>query len=224
MKTRTLLAHQFEVLPLLEGRQSVVIRPVVPQPYLAINGQHWIWDGTTCGSIWAIEVSPSLGDCSPFGESGDSLIVKETWAAYNTGRYDRPEMGVFYRADDGSPRFDRGRWRASTSMRPEQSRLALEVVSVRVVQLKDLTPEDVPALGIDHRQSTADYPIGCNIPNHRWYFGVPEPCGGGGTIRVYHEEMETAIKDAWDDLYAKKGYPYDGSIWAWVCAVRRVDK
>ena len=86
----------------------------------------------------------------PYGQPGDRLWVREAWAVPH--RYDHlgpsniPVVGVraHYAATE-----DRGglRWRPSIHMCRWASRIALEIVSVRVERLQDISVEDCRAEG-----------------------------------------------------------------------------
>ena len=78
----------------------------------------------------------------PYGQPGDTLIVKETWQ-YN------PYGGIVYRAGSGIVDCDGRGWRPSTNMPRWASRLTLRLLDVRVERLQDITEEDAEAEGCD---------------------------------------------------------------------------
>jgi len=84
----------------------------------------------------------------PYGQPGDRLWVRETWAR------DDEDGSLCYRADigqggeaddwernriDGAPRY---RWRPSIHMPRAASRITLEITSVRVERLQDISRGD----------------------------------------------------------------------------------
>jgi hypothetical protein len=77
----------------------------------------------------------------PYGQPGDRLWVRETWAA---DEGDQPF--IFYRATDhescGQP------WLSPLFMPRKLSRITLEVVEIRVQQLQKITEADAIAEGI----------------------------------------------------------------------------
>lgn len=91
---------------------------------------------------------PENGLC-PYGQPGDRLWVREAWAVPHM--YDGhkpggvPDTARVHYADAGT----RGGllWRSPIFMPRWASRLTLEVVSVRVERLQDITEEDVYAEG-----------------------------------------------------------------------------
>lgn len=100
------------------------------------------------------------------GQLGDRLYVRETWAEMSPGR---KMTRIAYRADmiaqnpttrltrdlvpwalddSGHVGYSVDRWRPSIHMPRRAARLFLDVVSVRVEQLQDITEEDAMAEGI----------------------------------------------------------------------------
>ena len=93
-------------------------------------------------------------DFCPYGQPGDRLWVREAWQHSNfpAGPYDA-DCDVFYRADymddphgpDGelSPEGKYRTWKPSIHMFRAASRILLEIVSVRVERLQDITLGDI---------------------------------------------------------------------------------
>jgi hypothetical protein len=124
----------------------------VPEEKLHPDQAGWWW-ATAC------HADEPIGRC-PYGEPGDQLWVRETWAVMarcdNTKPRDlvspkRPTL--WYRADElmgiHSNLRLRGRWRPSIHMPRWASRLTLDVIEVRVERLQDITEEGAQAEGHD---------------------------------------------------------------------------
>ena len=106
-----------------------------------------------------------LRNC-PYGQPGDRLWVRETWQHVNSpyGPYE-PGCTCFYRADyfddphgmDGekSPEGKYRTWIPSIHMFRNASRILLEIISVRVERLQEISPSDSIAEGIE-RTVTGD--------------------------------------------------------------------
>lgn len=103
----------------------------------------------------------------PYGAPGDRLWVRETWA----GRLDQDNQkpddfwghgAGWFRADGDESQSGcaggRGRWRPSIHMPRWASRMTLEVVSVRVERLQEITEEDAVAEGAPAED---EGPVGC---------------------------------------------------------------
>lgn len=98
----------------------------------------------------------------PFGQPGDRLWVRETWRVMNAGLRtialraspDRHGGHHLSREDDAwwdrwGARSDGRRWQPSIYMPRWASRITLEVTSVRVERLHDITEDDARAEGVD---------------------------------------------------------------------------
>lgn len=95
----------------------------------------------------------------PYGQPGDRLYVRETWqhSNYPYGPLDKG-CSIFYRADywddphgmDGerSPEGKYRDWKPSIHMPRWASRILLEIVSVRVERLQDISEADALAEGV----------------------------------------------------------------------------
>ena len=110
-------------------------RVIKPQPTGAADVQYRVAAAVT------MPVSGRQQVC-PYGRVGDHLWVRETWAPHTW-----PPTGPSYQyaADDQYPAPER--WRPSIHMPRAASRITLEVVSVRVERLNDISEEDAIAEG-----------------------------------------------------------------------------
>ncbi len=105
---------------------------------------------------------------SPYGAIGDKLWVKETWAAWDKFDGDASEISgrakdlvergitqghISYRAD---PQTHADKWRPSIFMPRWASRITLEIVSVRVERLQDISHRDALAEGVEYDVSKQD--------------------------------------------------------------------
>jgi hypothetical protein len=86
----------------------------------------------------------------PFGQPGDRLWVRETWAPIPGGPA-TPENGVIYRADEHAEKW---LWRPSIHMPRWASRITLEIVTVRVERLWSISRGDAIAEGCPRRRDT----------------------------------------------------------------------
>lgn len=85
----------------------------------------------------------------PYGEPGDRLWVRETWAHTNAydGNYILDKRKALYKADEES-QITPNRWKPSIHMPRWASRITLEVTDVRVERLQDITEEDAALEGL----------------------------------------------------------------------------
>lgn len=155
MKKRPMLFNAPMVRALLDGSKTQS-RRVVKFPHknplgtwepTSIGGPNGgrLADGGTVpeqGAIWHTRT----GDClsSPYGQPGDRLWVRETWIDASSALH----SCVIYRAD-GDEQACGEPWKPSIHMPRWASRILLEIVSVRVERLTDISESDAIAEGIE---------------------------------------------------------------------------
>lgn len=148
----------------------------------------------------------------PFGSPGDRLWVRETWNTF------APWNGVFYRAEDHS--FGIGdsddtdhipqeniRWRSSIHMPRWACRLVLEVVSVHVERLQEISEADCRAEGV------------AEVDGH---FDNAAICAMAKRIGCSHEDAKAIFACLWDSIYSAKGLVWERNPWVWAVEFKRV--
>lgn len=115
---------------------------------------------------------PLVADISrcPYGQPGDRLWCRETWGEHCSNK------SIVYRADFGAGEFDPvNRWRPSIHMPRIASRILLEIESVRVERLNDISRGDAMAEG-------CPFPNMASGPDPRkWYSGLWDEINGAGS-------------------------------------------
>lgn len=212
MRERPILFSAPMVLAILAGKKSQTRRLVKPQDIENVDGVPFLL------SYMTGEPDPVQLPC-PFGAPGDRLWVKETWST-PPGHYelmtpremseqtplryaaDGVVKGVSKRFVDSQGRIAIGRLRPSIFMRRWMSRITLEVTSVRVERLQDISEEDARAEGVSPRDAAIVFGAGEIQPQlnstHRGAFAV-----------------------LWDSLNAERA-PWSSNPWVWVVAFKRV--
>lgn len=156
------------------------------------------------GFVCGINDGPPLDECiklfSPYGQPGDRLWVRETFAFCVRDKCGPIADSLIYRAD-GNEDWD-GNWKPSIFMPREASRITLEVTGIRVERLQDISEADVLAEGCkgepcDHARRSCKE-IGCRGP-------VP-------TVGDY--------RSLWDSINAKTA-PWASNPWVWVVEFKR---
>lgn len=213
---KPLILRDHEVRRLLDVGSVVVVREVQPHP------PAWADEGGFCAYT-------PLGYCTFRGLAGSGLgavhvrlrhgvmgeqrWVRETWA--NLALPSHPPVLV-YRADgataDGVPLPPGVRWRAPAQMPRWASRAVVEVASVRVCRVRDLTLDDIEATGacVDmvRRPKPGDPKRACG--RYIRPDGRPVYSSADGCLRVAWDEQRGATK-------------YANDPWAWVVSVSRVE-
>ncbi|MGV3727774.1 hypothetical protein [Hydrogenophaga sp.] len=143
----------------------------------------------------------------PYGQPGDRLWVRETWAQnWNQLSDTRMDRSYVYRADGEQRAQDNGTdlpWRPSIHMPRVASRISLEITGVRVERLQDISETDAIAEGIE-----SDVQPGDPAPLWRNY------STGNTTISpVYSYET------LWESINGPGSW--DTNPWVWVIEFRR---
>jgi hypothetical protein len=116
----------------------------------------------------------------PYGQPGDRLWVRETWAYHvHAQAAMRDEDGPWVYAADGAPALQMrlcDRWRPSIHMPRWACRLVLEVTSVRVERLQDISEADAQAEGCDLPARDQSW-----NQCRRWYRDLWEQINGTGS-------------------------------------------
>lgn len=148
MKERPILFSSPMVRAILDGRKTEtrrVYKPTESSPWEILgedeNGKPWPFVQDEYGDF-------TLRPC-PYGEVGDRLWVRETWADLRGKGFDTE---VAYKASTGSEgdevRKSYGiKWRPSIHMPRALSRISLEITGVRVERLQEITECDALAEG-----------------------------------------------------------------------------
>lgn len=106
----------------------------------------------------------------PYGQPGDILWVRETWSTNN-----HPLKKYMYKADVEKQSSLRPLWTPSIHMPREACRLFLEVVSIRVERVQDISRGDAMAEGCPFQNMASG-----NDPRS-WFFELWESINGKGS-------------------------------------------
>jgi hypothetical protein len=190
------------VRAILRGEKTQTRRPVKPQPatgcIYSINGAHNAALHLTDAGCQVRYIPPTgrskdhLLLC-PFGQPGDRLWVRETFALGEP-----PYFGVAYRADEGDNPEDVGgerqKWTPSIHMPRYLSRITLEITDINVERVQDITADEAIKEG------------------------VVDPIMG-----TYGLSPKTVFRDMWNDIYAERGLGWNENPWVWAITFRRVE-
>ena len=205
MKERPILFNGEMVRAILDGRKTQT-RRVIKLPYTVPDG--WYpdrYNKEPNWTFWGPRKSADSGKCMlptftcPQGEPGDRLWVRETWGPC--------EGGFCYRASE-NPRAlpDDGRWHPSIHMFREASRITLEIESVRVERVQEITQADARSEGVESE----------DFLNRLEHAACVAP--DGAILPSPRSEFE----NLWDSINARRGFGWDVNPWVWVITFRRV--
>jgi hypothetical protein len=171
------------------------------------------------GGIWHTRTADCL--MCPYGQPSDRLWVREAWCHLSDVSTADPggdalQRRVFYRADypgdtlmhDDRPE-EKIKWRSSRFMPRWASRITLEIVSVRVERVQDISYEDALSEGVnDYAAAIFE---GVNAIGE-----TPEQ-----TARRL-EWPQRQYRLQWDELNAARGFDWDVNPWVWRIEFRRL--
>ncbi|MDX7275307.1 morphogenetic protein [Serratia marcescens] len=143
MKERPVIFNGEMVHAILDGRKTQTRRVINPQPTLSERtGFNWNGAAYGIGSTYRDTVR-NFANCfkvCPFGQVGDRLWVRETWAPESIDAEDGSYSPDYRATANGQP-LD-GRWTPSIHMPRWASRILLEITGVRVERLNDISDGD----------------------------------------------------------------------------------
>ncbi|ECG8601167.1 hypothetical protein FNH69_22160 [Salmonella enterica subsp. salamae] len=198
MKERGMIFNAEMVRAILDGRKTQTRRPIkwkqtrFTEMAERDDGSLWPWaeDCERGGDIWFT---------CPFGEVGDRIWVRETWAEAGASA---PDLKL-YRANypdhvpahyENVPPAEEIRWTPSIHMPRWASRITLEITDVRVERLNAISEEDAQAEGVQ----PACYEITPPEAAYRVSFG-----------------------EVWRGIYGEESWA--ANPWVWVIKFKRVE-
>ena len=215
VKERPIIFSGEMVRAILEGRKTQTRRVVKKQPHPVNIGMvragreepeppygYWGFD-----DFFPIDSEEVLETC-PYGKPGDRLWVRETWLRLDDDHV--IDKRYAYRADCDTEsdeiRKEYGyKWKPSIHMPRHASRIALEIVSVRVERLQDISEEEAKAEGVEEMECRF-----CASPE-----GVENRyCTCGENFRIPFRQL-------WDNINGKK-HPWESNPWVWVIEFKRL--
>lgn len=193
MKERPILFSAPMVRALLAGTKTQTRRALNPQPELVNDAtgnalaMYWKWQGRKMADLGRDAV---MRMC-PYGQPGDRLWVRETFGFSGSGyipdihfRATNPEAPIL------------GRWHPSFHMRRIDSRITLEITSVRVERLQEISEVDAQAGGWTRRPEVSTDP------------------------QVHKEAARDWFMDLWESINGPGSW--DANPWVWVIEFRRL--
>jgi len=190
MKERPILFSGPMVQAILDGQKTQTRRVVTNKEFLS-----WIGVGFSDEFIKLPENHWS--EKCPYGQPGDRLWVRETWA--------EKDEGVAYRATPPKACWGNTKWKPSIFMPRWASRITLEITDVRVERLKDMTADDALCEGISREIRTR---MGWASEESEESFN-------------FFESRHT-FSLLWNSINEKRGYGWDTNPFVWVIEFRMI--
>jgi len=187
---------------ILDGTKTMTRRVITPQftlpdtagkPYLDGDGYLCVIRNRLEFDGWFFIADDKFKKIKcPYGQVGDRLWVRETWATHNLFDGVKPSnipvgKPIFYCADGNPGWVDT--WRPSLFMPRWASRITLEITEVRVERLQEIS-------GVD--------------------------CVREGIASIDPYRLRRVFRDIWDSLNAKRGYSWESNPWVWMISFKVV--
>ncbi|MCL3168944.1 hypothetical protein PAG51_21255 [Klebsiella pneumoniae] len=228
MKERGMIFNGEMVRAILDGRKTQTRRIMKPQPEPCPRGGHW-WPSNVFKTMLHVEDEMQngkggwgglVGDACPFGDVGDRIWVRETWAEAGASA---PDLKL-YRANypehvpsiyENVPPAEEIRWTPSIHMPRWASRILLEITDVRVERLNAISPEDAESEGLECTNFTGfgDEPGLPSYPEPDVYFDPLK--------KQWKEYPPEAFAGLWESIYGEGSW--QANPWVWVIEFKRVE-
>jgi hypothetical protein len=205
-KERPILLKVREVRGILENRQTQLRRTCKE-----VGAQFWLQDKRLNDSLRTEAKNAILTNC-PYGQPGDRLWGRETFAHLApefdytlSSTHPLHPGGIWYAADE---REAEALWQSSSQMPRDLSRILLEVVSVRVERVQDISQDDAKASGFLDGGclscGESSYPVTCGCAD-------PRPDHVDAFVWRWHQDHGENGPNCWI-----------ANPWVWVVEFKRV--
>jgi hypothetical protein len=200
MNERSIILRPEEVRAILDGRKTQLRRVVKDTRWIPADWSDWS----------SVAKNAVIRGRCPFGNPGDRLWGKETWATtlsldhLPAARLASGAPVQYRNCESNVPGYPRllppvERWRSAVHMPRWASRITLEVHEVRVQRLQDIGNADLVAEGFQYRGINDGPPIDGNL---------------------YAQALKD-FKTDWNKANPK--HPYDSNPFVWVATFKRVE-
>ena len=205
-KERPILFSSDMVRAILDGRKTQTRRIVKPQPG-NVDGCYHRPDGLYIWTHLPVGIGCGVGlpfKC-PYGQVGDRLYVRETFALSSRQECALPRT-VVYKVDEGKLLFDVGgnwdiadyriKWQSSRFMPKVLARIWLEITGIRVERVQEISEKEALKEGAHALVRKAGY-----MPSAKYGF-----------------------EQLWDSLNAKRGYSWESNPFVWCISFKKIEK
>jgi hypothetical protein len=156
----------------------------------------------------------------PYGQPGERLWVRETWA--DSGPSDNRH--IVYRADylDNEPDLVPfgGNWTSPIFMYRPYSRINLEIVNVRVERLQEISADDCASEGIQYPVRQSD--IEGKVSSLLRVTGQYPPTNYLPREYGHNDLMRAHFASGWNELNAKRGFSWESNPFVWVITFKKL--
>lgn len=198
IKERPIIFNGEMVKAILDGRKTMtrrIAKPLRKNPPSLLSGE---WSDSYVldkgNHEWLMK------DC-PFGKVGDRLWVRETFAVY--GDKDDEHCVIHYRANNPEHFSRKGMgFKPSIHMPRWASRITLEITSIRIERLQDISEDDAKAEGVNG---------GCIVCGE-----LAENC----KCATPSPDFKDSFIHLWRSIYGEESW--SANPWVWVVEFKQV--
>ena len=229
MKTRPFTLRQDELTAILSGHQTLLLRPIKPQPPADGRARPFLYDAQgnkSCALGWRTDEDLCGVAVCPFGNAGDLLWIKEKWALEcpyeHTDGCGNPEHVRLWQDEIARDSFTVP-WRPAITMPRWASRYTLRVLDVRELQVQDITNDNAIDAGVAGENLEDVYSVAGDFLRR---------CYAGGRYDYLlkcwlrsgaHFSERDSFQTRWDSIYAKRGLGWTANPYVWACRVKVVE-
>jgi hypothetical protein len=176
--------------------------------------QHWSYSEESDVNQNKIVQKADRNVSCPYGQPGDLLWVRETWAIFPPadGTIGRKIKTVFKADTMDLPHP--ARWRPSIHMPKSAARIWLRVKDVRVERVWDISDEEILAEGVRIRVSNKNSPILILGQNNKAIDFLPSIDISKGDNWNQHELLFAHWAELWCTVNGRQSW--EGNPWVWV--------
>jgi len=194
---------------IIEGKKTMTRRVMKPQPSsLPVLCPNVTSKGQPS---WVSKHSAgSLIQLCPYGQPGDRLWVKEAYINNKKPLY-KADFKPLDAAGILGLYSDKSHWGNPMYMPKAISRIRLEILSICVERLQDISEDAAKAEGAEAK---------------RWgelKYAPLSLLGGKGSVLPSDPRYRYGFYELWDSINAKRGYSWGTNPWVWVISFRRID-
>lgn len=207
VSTKPILFSGTMVRAIIDGRKTQTRRVIALSEFGKSTTPGFDWHFRDRRGRWNDVSMERLLQMCPYGAPGDRLWVRETWATTAQAGDHKSDAYAVYRATDPDWETMIGwKWRPSIYMPRWASRITLEVTTVRVERVQDISDADAVAEGIMCGSKIGKDAFG-------WY--------ADSDRAVRHNAPAHALRALWDEINAKRGYGWDANPWVWAVEFKK---
>lgn len=213
-KFTPILYQQDMVLACLDGTKTQT-RRIKKLEIVNKNPDEWILDGLQINGNFIFHNKNTREEFwvkSPYGNSGDILWVRETFREIEQ---DNGKPRVEYRASE--PIYLSDKWKPSIHMPKTLSRIFLQVISLKIERIQDISENDSIAEGVLFCNHFKNYKCYLCEKWHYLHQGATPLCEDG-----FYKSAKDSFNSLWGSIYSQASLLHNP--WVWVIEFEHIDK